>query len=396
MFGITELGLLCKFFTDADKKLLVYWYNDDRDRYYKNMGVKLKLTNEIILYKFYPGYYNHYSSIGHYGQLYKNRQVYYKFIQSYDNYLIYEFPHPYSDTFKYSFKNNTLTVDRTDVLANIGWGQNLKINIIDKETDQQKFIVIGSSTTNIKVIHNVSPDHLRVYDAKYNKLRLGSDADGGYVICDLSSVDSTPYDCYISCGVSDEESFSRDFINKYNMNEHNSYAFDGTINSYPYSYTNKISFIKKNINSFNDNHNTNMVDLIDQYENIFLKMDIEGWEYPWLSSMDEEKLKKFKQIVFEFHGINDDSWNFSHDIKINCFKKIELTHYLVHAHGNNHSGITNNIPDVIELTYINKKCFENPPETNTTMLPLPYLDQPCCRHKSDYHLNFYPFVNTNS
>lgn len=29
----------------------------------------------------------------------------------------------------------------------------------------------------------------------------------------------------------------------------------------------------------------------------------------------------------------------------------------IHAHGNNHGTVVNNIPDVIELTYINKNYF---------------------------------------
>ena len=39
------------------------------------------------------------------------------------------------------------------------------------------------------------------------------------------------------------------------MNQYNSFGFDGTISNYPYQYTNKILFIKQNINSFNDDHN---------------------------------------------------------------------------------------------------------------------------------------------
>ena len=48
-------------------------------------------------------------------------------------------------------------------------------------------------------------------------------------------------------------------------------------------------------------------------------MDIEGCEYPWLLSLENSKLQKFKQIVLEFHGINDDSWNTIHLDKIECF-----------------------------------------------------------------------------
>ena len=83
-------------------------------------------------------------------------------------------------------------------------------------------------------------DLLKVYNYD-KKCRLGSNTDGGYVIAELDG----GYDCYISCGISNEESFSRDFINKYDMNEFNSYGFDGTIDSYPYQYTKNISFVKK-------------------------------------------------------------------------------------------------------------------------------------------------------
>ena len=132
------------------------------------------------------------------------------------------------------------------------------------------------------------------------KVRCGSHNDGGYVFAELNG----EYDCYISAGISNEESFSRDFINKYNMNEYNCFGFDGTINNYPYQYTNKISFIKKNINSFNDNNNSNLSFLINKYNNIFLKIDIEGGEYPWLLQIDETQLEKFKQIVFTIPRIN--------------------------------------------------------------------------------------------
>ena len=57
---------------------------------------------------------------------------------------------------------------------------------------------------------------LQVYNFD-KKCRLGEKNDGGYVIAELNG----EYDCYISAGISNEESFSRDFINKYNMNEHN-------------------------------------------------------------------------------------------------------------------------------------------------------------------------------
>jgi hypothetical protein len=166
-------------------------------------------------------------------------------------------------------------------------------------------------------------------------------------------------------------------------------------------------------------------------------MDIEGGEYPWLSSLCEEQLNKFKQIVIEFHGItlnndvidkfidqniqldlngitlNDEEihkfkkiaferinlnsgWWCNYNDKIKCFEKLSNTHYIIHAHGNN-SGcpVVNRIPDVIELTYVNKKYFTCAPPLNTRPLPIFDLDFKNDLQKHEIDLNFYPFVHPN-
>jgi len=231
-------------------------------------------------------------------------------------------------------------------------------------------------------------DFLKVYQYD-NKIRLGEKSDGGYVIGDISG----NYDCYISAGVSNEESFSRDFIQKYNMTSQNSFAFDGTIDNYPYHYTKDIKFYKYNIGYYNNNKYTNLHGLIQNFSNIFLKMDIEGGEYPWLLSLSQEQLSKFKQITIEFHGINDDSWGSIYAKKLCCFINLTHTHYLIHIHGNNYSGCQNEIPDVVELTYINKNYFDKEPELNITPLPISNLDFQNNINEADYSLNIKPFVN---
>ena len=230
---------------------------------------------------------------------------------------------------------------------------------------------------------------LEVYNFD-KKFRLGVNEDGGYVIGELYG----GYDCYISAGVSNEESFSRDFINKYHMNEYNSFAFDGTINSYPYEYTTNISFIKKNINSYNDDRNTDLSFLLSKYSNIFIKMDIEGGEYPWLLSMNETQLSNIKQLAIEFHGIRSNAYEtVIHSDKVKCLEKLTKTHYLIHAHGNNCGPTIENISDIIELTYINKKYYTPPVELNKKPLPIINIDFPNNLNKKEIDLNFYPFVN---
>ena len=219
----------------------------------------------------------------------------------------------------------------------------------------------------------------RVY-AWDRKIRLGADSDGGYVIAELGPI----YDCYISAGVSNEESFSRDFINRYNMNERNSFAFDGTIEKYPTEYTENITFHRKNINSFSDHANTDLTFLLDKYKAIFLKMDIEGGEYPWFSNLKKKHLKKFKQITIEVHEVSED--------KLRFFEKLNETHYLIHAHGNNNGSSDRWCPEVLELTYVNKEFFTERPQFNRSALPSP-LDFSNKLGSQDINLNFYPFVS---
>ena len=221
-----------------------------------------------------------------------------------------------------------------------------------------------------------------------NKVRLGVNTDGGYVIADGLA----PYDLYISAGVSCEESFTRDFINTYHMNESNSFAFDGTIDKYPWVYTSDISFIRKNISTVNDIHNTNLDNLLSRHQNAFLKMDIEAHEWRWL--MYTPYLENIKQMVIEFHGVWDASWSgntnslplgFTHE----CFEKLAETHAIVHVHGNTGGGSVNGLPNVIELTYIRRD--EHLLEKNTQSFPIEGLDFPNGPRDNDFSLKPQPF-----
>lgn len=227
---------------------------------------------------------------------------------------------------------------------------------------------------------------VRHFDKKF---RLGVQNDGGYVMGELKG---EKYDCYISCGISNEESFSRDFINKYDMNKENCFGFDGTIHDYPYQYTNKISFTRKNIGAVDNNHLCNLSSLMSQYNNIFLKMDIEGGEYEWLKYVSESQLKKFKQIVIEFHGLTNNGWGCSYDEKVQCLSKLNKTHYIIHAHCNNYGPVVHGFPDVLELTYVRKDYFNGVvPELNKVTLPIPGLDFPNNPSVPDIDLNHEPF-----
>ncbi len=222
---------------------------------------------------------------------------------------------------------------------------------------------------------------LSVYKSPFPKVRLGKDNDGGYIIADIPNA---KYATFLAGGIENDITFEEAFISKYPTVQ--TFAFDGTISALPQTNA-PITFINKNIGDSNTEHTTNLHDIIDGTENIFVKMDIEGGEVPWIKSLNDEQLNKFEQIVIEFHFPFTDS-------EIDMFDKINKNHCLVHFHPNNccgvrmHRGVS--IPNVFECTYVHKKYFTSNPELNTDLIPgeldMTNTDNP------DIYINYPPFV----
>ena len=206
-------------------------------------------------------------------------------------------------------------------------------------------------------IENFSINDLIIYKSDYNKLRLGRNSDGGYVILDIPNIN---YDIFISGGISNDDSFEHDFINKYK----NVFceAFDFSVDKLP-NPSEKIHFNKKFISTINDDKYTNLQFYMEKYNNIFLKLDIEGSEHKWFDYLNDTQLNNISQMVIEFHYYPNIKKNFKH------FSKINKYFYLVHLHANNCrtknniSGLFkyngNDIPWVFECTFINKRYIDN-------------------------------------
>jgi hypothetical protein len=226
--------------------------------------------------------------------------------------------------------------------------------------------------------------HLEVYESPFPKKRLGQDWDGGYIICDIPNVN---YNLLLSGGIAGDISFEEDFLKMYPNCKCN--AYDGTISSINTS-NNNITFIKKNIGIVNTNDETNLKNEIENNTDIVLKMDIEGGEVPWFTSLTREEIGKFHQIFIEFH------YPFT-PIEEEIFKKISFSFLLVHLHGNNCCGVRKisnvDIPNLFECTYLNKKFFTSKhPPLNTAKLPSP-LDMANIQGRDDIDLNYWPFVH---
>ena len=240
-------------------------------------------------------------------------------------------------------------------------------------------------------------EHLRVYTPPYTKTRIGKNNDGGYIICEIDN----NYDIFLSGGIEKDISFECDLLKKYP--ELKCFAYDGTINGLPINnkvydrykrryVTNisnndiikRISFIKKNLGNTNSDKVSNFAEYFNKYNNIFIKLDIEGGENDLFESFSDNDLIKIKQLVIEFHSPN----------QIIIPTRLAKTHWLVHFHANNHCKTTNingiNVPDVFECTYIRKDSIDL--EYNTDIIPN-IIDMPNDKNKPDIIIDYPPFVD---
>lgn len=220
--------------------------------------------------------------------------------------------HSYQDIiiFNYDYNSQKIILERTD--AKCGWGHNHHVYFTGNNVENFEL--------NQEIKNFTLEDTLQVYDLEMEKIRLGKNNDGGYCILPQDN-----YDLLISGGVSYDISFEEDFLLKYPniMCE----AFDGSVSSLP-KQNKRINFNKKFIGKNNTETETNLHDLINKYNDIFLKMDIEGGEYSFFNSLNDIQMLKLKQIVVEIHWPDTlDRWD--------ILRKISKTHYLIHVHGNN-------------------------------------------------------------
>lgn len=223
---------------------------------------------------------------------------------------------------------------------------------------------------------------LTVYKPTHPKIRVGNKHDGGYVLVD----EIGDYDLFLSGGISNDISFEVDFLNRHpNLK---GYAFDGTISDIPnHSLGDRLTFVKKNIGANETQTLTNLHSYLNSHKDVFMKMDIEGGEYPFLSSISDEQLSHIKQLVIEFHD--------SHNLVIPS--RLAKTHWLVHIHANNALGSRGTfygkvfVPAVYECTYVRKDLYSSLSQ-NVDPVPNPALDRPNISSMSDLNLNMEPYT----
>lgn len=186
------------------------------------------------------------------------------------------------------------------------------------------------------------------------KQRVGRFGDGGYII----PRKLPPMSGLLSYGVGDDISFENEFVKKFNVN---AYLYDHTVNLQPQNDP-RIHFTKEGLSDKKrpmldtlESH-LNKCGLLHDHSWIFLKMDIEGAEWPGLQVVSDSTWKRICVIAIEFHYLN-----VVNDEKLRLFRKLKQHFHVFHVHANNCCGTFNHgghdLPVIIEVTLVNKILY---------------------------------------
>lgn len=116
---------------------------------------------------------------------------------------------------------------------------------------------------------------------------------------------------------------------------------------------------------------------------IFLKIDVEGSEYRILDDV-LENADKINAIAIEFHDLDIHPQSFN-----SILDDIRQKFHVVHVHANNYADLSPfNFPNALEVTFLNKRLFEQDPAASAHRYPLAGLDQPNDPATPDYEFDF--------
>ena len=172
---------------------------------------------------------------------------------------------------------------------------------------------------------------IRPVDTEYELIRVGSPADGGYLIPnDLEGVK-----WLFSPGVSDNWSFEAALLEKGLV----AFLCDGSITHTP-TYDARLTFTRKNLGVTNCKSSMTLQSWLESSigeanGDGILQMDIEGAEYECLLSTPSCILRRFRIIVIEFHALDLIASKLGYLLIARTFEHLAADFRIVHIHPNN-------------------------------------------------------------
>lgn len=248
-------------------------------------------------------------------------------------------------------------------------------------------------------------NEILVYDNDLTKVRIGNRYDGGYILLE-ELCEKAPM--LYSFGIGDDCVFEWDFVSRFPASAK---LFDPYIQKLPLTDA-KFTFINKGIGTV---EREARIQLYDVEQDSILKMDIENGEWSAFDEMDEEELKKFSQMVIEFHIVHVEVKNWqglspyfrkfyeriygemneeSFGVYYEIIRKIKKYFYCFHIHANNSLPLSHvggfDFPPLLEMSFVRKDFGKNI-YLSKEPFPIEELDSPNKTDRPDV-TGFYPFI----
>lgn len=193
--------------------------------------------------------------------------------------------------------------------------------------------------------------------ADFQKIRVGSAGDGGYVqLDDLQGVSHA-----LSFGISDNDDWDLAIANAGIPVE----QFDHSVEKAPSSHA-LLHFHRKMIAVEATAQSATLPDLVARHSrsdnpDVILKIDIEGCEWDVFDHASDEVLSKLSQIICEFHDLSHLTNPAFRARATRVFEKLARHFAPIHIHGNNFASFCNvaniPLPDVLEITFASRRRY---------------------------------------
>jgi hypothetical protein len=194
--------------------------------------------------------------------------------------------------------------------------------------------------------------------ASDHKVRIGGDADGGYVMPSSARQSNA----VVSIGIGDQVSFDAELADL----GATVLQFDHTIPGAPLVHE-RLRFHRQGWGALDEGPLLSlhtMMQGIDwpQARHPILKFDTEGAEWDALAATESSDLARFEVIAGEFHGFHNLNHRSVYERIRTVLEKIRCTHWPVHLHANNATGIRLvqgvPVPPLMEVTFMRRDAAE--------------------------------------
>lgn len=196
---------------------------------------------------------------------------------------------------------------------------------------------------------------------EFDKIRVGSELDGGYVQRD----DYKRLSMALSLGIGANDEWDLATARKVIPVKQCNHPIDFAPSNHPL-----MEFSSTIISAIRSLDSITLPELVARHEdrdpsNIILKIDVEGEEWSVFDCVDDATLARFAQIICEFHHLHklheSEFYGKALRLRLRVFAKLNELSVLFHVHANNFASIVNignvPIPQTLEVSLANRHCY---------------------------------------